>query len=876
MDILKKYSLLLFLVFISLPCFATTYWISPTGEAANLAACDGETPLSGTDACSYDKANGAGVIAGDTVYYRSGAYNITSTAIDPYNTGTDGNVITFSSYNSEDVQFNWVAESGSSSYAIDLNSDSGTVRSYIKINDIHFNSFPGHLWILKGDHNEISYCSFIGYPSYFTQANFAGVFQATYIYRNAQYNWIHNNIFGQWGYNATYGYDTGGVFGLGLEASLTDKTMYNLVENNEMYSGGHHVAYFMGAFNVYRNNYIHNEPWYPLDEPVFATRVVAQQGFGEVDGVYNLNEGNRIGYGGPKNKSEVGGMTTQLTGGYNIWRYNIWAQSYLAALLIKNYSTDAQTTTQYNKIYNNIFWKGGYGNYQDYYDPAATAPSSSWAKSYHHPINVESSAYYTHDNTIKNNIFYQNNTNGTYSIGSYYDFVQPSDNYIEVTDQDISNNWLDSSGDPLFTSISDSADPDIDPIIQWDFSLQSESTAIDAGTYLTLANGSGTNSTLLKVDDSSYFFDATEIEVGIPSATIDSDTIAIGSIDNTVKISKIYKLLTLGIAPSGTWETSDTIHGNTSGIECTIVEKLTDITYIVDNCTDTQFTPGEVLTNGESTSDNDQYIMGYLHNHYAPNGCTWSVGDTLTGQISGATVIITETMGTLSYRYRNRNGNFSTAESITNGTCAAANTGSTWEPAYHDIGKYPILTRSNSIVLSEAKTWLDNAEISLYKKSDGTQVLYGSAPDQGAFENNGVDETPPTISSAAVNISTVTITWNETVVTTAYNADLNMDCSTAGANIALSSPTGTGATRTLTAASPVAFGDTCNIDVVDTNITDASETPNAIETVNDVAVTNNTADVAKQTGRNGINVNGTRNAVTIPGSTPGRMGVTIH
>jgi hypothetical protein len=31
-----------------------------------------------------------------------------------------------------------------------------------------------------------------------------------------------------------------------------------------------------------------------------------------------------------------------------------------------------------------------------------------------------------------------------------------------------------------------------------------------------------------------------------------------------------------------------------------------------------------------------------------------------------------------------------------------------------------------------------------------------------------------------------------------------------------------------------------------------------------------------QTGRMGINVNGTRNAVTIPGSTPGRMGVIIH
>ena len=36
------------------------------------------------------------------------------------------------------------------------------------------------------------------------------------------------------------------------------------------------------------------------------------------------------------------------------------------------------------------------------------------------------------------------------------------------------------------------------------------------------------------------------------------------------------------------------------------------------------------------------------------------------------------------------------------------------------------------------------------------------------------------------------------------------------------------------------------------------------------------AGTSTQTGRNGINVNGTRNAVTIPGSTPGRTGVTTY
>jgi hypothetical protein len=41
---------------------------------------------------------------------------------------------------------------------------------------------------------------------------------------------------------------------------------------------------------------------------------------------------------------------------------------------------------------------------------------------------------------------------------------------------------------------------------------------------------------------------------------------------------------------------------------------------------------------------------------------------------------------------------------------------------------------TNTITLASAKTWDDNANIWLYKKSDGTVVLNGSAPDYGAYE----------------------------------------------------------------------------------------------------------------------------------------------
>lgn len=86
-----------------------------------------------------------------------------------------------------------------------------------------------------------------------------------------------------------------------------------------MYHGGHHVISFNGVNNVYRNNYFYNDPWCPLSSPQYATRTFFQTG-AEGDGRYNLVEGNRIGYGGPKNKDEIGGAGGTLSGDYNIWR----------------------------------------------------------------------------------------------------------------------------------------------------------------------------------------------------------------------------------------------------------------------------------------------------------------------------------------------------------------------------------------------------------------------------------------------------------------------------------------------------------------------------------------------------------------------------
>ena len=52
---------------------------------------------------------------------------------------------------------------------------------------------------------------------------------------------------------------------------------------------------------------------------------------------------------------------------------------------------------------------------------------------------------------------------------------------------------------------------------------------------------------------------------------------------------------------------------------------------------------------------------------------------------------------------------------------------------------------TNTITLASIQTWSDDDPVNLYKDSDGTIVLYGSAPDIGAYEYDGWDNAKGTI-----------------------------------------------------------------------------------------------------------------------------------
>lgn len=152
---MNKIILALLLLF-SFPLYAGTYYVDDNGEVTTWANCEenGGTPglKSGAAACTLATAN-ANASADDIVYLRGGTYPITSSGINPTKSGTAvDHMITFSGYESEEVNFIGAA----STTGINLSSD-----SYIKITKMNFSGTRYGFTISGGGHNEISYCTFV-------------------------------------------------------------------------------------------------------------------------------------------------------------------------------------------------------------------------------------------------------------------------------------------------------------------------------------------------------------------------------------------------------------------------------------------------------------------------------------------------------------------------------------------------------------------------------------------------------------------------------------------------------------------------------------------------------------------------------------------
>ena len=440
------------------------YYVSVDGTASWSECTNINTP------CSISTAN-SNVSAGDTVYLRGGTYD-SGGYIRPENSGTSENArITYSNYNNENVTIR------NAYYAILIDG-----KSYITVTGLNFYYMERFLYIQKSaNHNIISHCTF-------DRTSKPDTWGGSKIYYSSQYNWVHHCTFSRWGqYVASHSGSThrGALFDVGRESPASDETFYNLIEDNTFYSGGHHVLAAWGQYNIFRNNYMHNEGW-ELDNDGYRCAITHGEATGK-----NLFEGNRIAFAG-----KASGMS--LRSWNNIFRFNTFYNNGLGG--IQCVSMKDYTPAHYNHIFNNVFYNNGH---------EATDPGFSggiyfcdWGQG--DPTG----------NVVKNNIFY-NNKGGPIT-------------YEGCTDpQVIENNW-DKGGDPLFVYNGSYLDPFGD---RPDFHLQAGSPCIDSGALLTKITSSSGSGKQFKVEDAWYFIDGFRI--------IEGDMIQLQGSSDRVKITNI-------------------------------------------------------------------------------------------------------------------------------------------------------------------------------------------------------------------------------------------------------------------------------------------------------------------------------------------------
>ena len=586
--LLKTFIFLLCLLLFSTPIFATTYYLDGTlgadcaggaGTSYDVSARD--CSASGGIVAWNDLATANTILdAGDTLYMRGGTedyetYNVgtidsATEGIHPDNTGTSGNVITYATYQTEMVHLVGTELNSKAVIIEDKNYihvtgyDGSTSAMNLKVSNMYWFLY---IWSTSSTGGAGSdYCE-VDHIEFTTNVGATTDYRGSTIYRNSQYNWIHDCTFSKFGFYTT-SQDCGSLFELGNEGSSTaDDTAYNVIENNKFFHGGHHTFGLHRMYNVVRNNHFHNEKWwyYSGDGEDYSYRNLYIAGYtGPTYHGYNLIENNRISHAGPNlNPGNCGGSAISLNQSNVIIRYNNFYANGLGGIFIQAGSGEE---CDGNHIYNNTWLSNGF---LDNTQPSNQEGCLSATDYKRRPICVWD--YNTEEHwadyegiVIKNNLMWKNQQGpeGADQIVTDADAWPPD---IVVT-----NNWSDLDGDPKFTdegsySSPSMEDPDFDgcdptSITNPNLSLQPNSPVIDQGTYLTQANGSGSTSTTLIVDDAKYFQPGWGDGAG-GGASVPADWLIIGTTvaaGDIVQIGSInYSTNTITLASVITWADDD-------------------------------------------------------------------------------------------------------------------------------------------------------------------------------------------------------------------------------------------------------------------------------------------------------------------------------
>jgi hypothetical protein len=598
--------------------YSATYYVN--GASGN----DGNPGTIGSPWQTIHKAN-ITLVAGDTVYIRGGTadfqiYNIGQTetiseGIRPVHSGTDASHrITYAVYPGEKVHFvgNHIYSQAIHLINVDWIKITGYDGSTSAMN-MKFSNMMTNLWIHDGitsppygvgsDYNEVSYCEFAtGIPF----APYQWSYRGSTIYHNSGYNWIHHCSFYDFGGYPPDGTDAGvlleigwqscGIIDAGNYGPCTDTgTHSNVIEDCIFYHGGHHTIGIMLNKNVVRNNIFHNEQWFqsPADKIWYGYRVIWMGGESNLNYIhgYNLVEGNRISHATNNFNGSMGGAGIHLSESNDVIRYNDFYANAGNDLYIESHSAATTGRVNYNHIYNNTFFATGYGATF----PNATNPLGPPSTTYRSNPPDRSPIYCVADknefptvyygNAVKNNLEWKGYGGFAHAHGDNWGFGG-CPGYAVCGDWVFDHNWVNADGDPKFVSEGSYGSPQINKTdVEWywpktpdgsditkintepSFTLQSSSPAIDGGTYLTQANGTGSNSMALIVDDAKYFQPGWGNGAG-GSASVQADWIAIGTVSNTVQISSInYDTKTITLVSPMTWSDNAPVwlYKNSSG-----------------------------------------------------------------------------------------------------------------------------------------------------------------------------------------------------------------------------------------------------------------------------------------------------------------------
>lgn len=573
----------MFLAFSS-PCFAGTYWVGPSGSAT-WANCQSATDPGSGNYCGHSTANYYAV-AGDTIYLADGTY--TRDGGNDYNYGivaprNDGT----RSGSSCSAWITYTSPPSTTSILDGANGIRGlhlVSNQCVRVTNLNFRNGIGYYgWIRSTSYVQIDNNTFeptetaseVGFGLWFDSQC-----SPNYNCWNT-HNWVHHNVIGKKRNGETCGEgtdlirigdDNSGIPGADMSAAND----YNTVENNELRYASHTPLENYGNYVVIRNNFIHNEPWwaqedsscnYPNDyytnaayDGKYGHRAMQITDGYQRDRMYNLIESNRVGM-GSTNPGNNGADCVDIAGPGNVFRYNDLYGAMNSCLMFKygwGLAVDGNGGT-YNRVYNNTMFKCGYGNNEFYelgYSACIAAGGGNCSTTPQAELAIRWYRDTTYGNILKNNLVYDSRR---YALSGFDLGMGASDSTIPGTGDTANilvNNWMTPDGDPTFTSTTiPTTAVTTNPLL----TLQSSSDAIDGGTSLTLASGSGISSTTLVVDDALFFQDGSwgsnlaKASTGL-GGTLEGDWIAVGTVSNVVQISSInYATNTITLASAITW-----------------------------------------------------------------------------------------------------------------------------------------------------------------------------------------------------------------------------------------------------------------------------------------------------------------------------------